>query len=77
MLNVFHDFIYLDKDVIRTDRTHEYFEGERNPHLEILHDILMTYNMFNFDLGLLILICNEKKNECVFICVNRLCSGNE
>lgn len=41
----------LDKDVARTDRNHEYFAGENNVHLEILHDILMTYNMYNFDLG--------------------------
>ncbi|CAF3389048.1 unnamed protein product [Rotaria sp. Silwood1] len=41
----------IDKDVIRTDRTHEYFQGDNNVHLEVLHDVLMTYNMFNFDLG--------------------------
>ncbi|CAF4740605.1 unnamed protein product [Rotaria sp. Silwood1] len=41
----------IDKDVIRTDRTHEYFQGDNNIHLEVLHDVLMTYNMFNFDLG--------------------------
>ncbi|CAF0878331.1 unnamed protein product [Adineta steineri] len=41
----------IDKDVIRTDRTHEYFHGDNNIHLEVLHDVLMTYNMFNFDLG--------------------------
>jgi hypothetical protein len=38
--------------VIRTDRTHEYFEGDKNIHLEVLRDVLMTYMMFNFDLGL-------------------------
>ncbi|CAF2249750.1 unnamed protein product [Rotaria magnacalcarata] len=41
----------IDKDVARTDRTHDYFAGENNVHLSILHDILMTYNMYNFDLG--------------------------
>ncbi|CAF2784107.1 unnamed protein product [Rotaria sp. Silwood2] len=41
----------LDKDVTRTDRTHEYFQGENNAHVQVLHDILMTYNMYNFDLG--------------------------
>ncbi|XP_033643110.1 TBC1 domain family member 15-like isoform X1 [Asterias rubens] len=40
-----------DKDVIRTDRTHAYYEGEHNPHLEILNDVLMTYCQYNFDLG--------------------------
>ena len=40
-----------EKDVTRTDRTHEYFQGDNNVHLEVLHDVLMTYNMFNFDLG--------------------------
>lgn len=28
-----------------------YFAGENNPNLEILSDILMTYVMYNFDLG--------------------------
>ncbi|XP_022094641.1 uncharacterized protein LOC110981405 isoform X2 [Acanthaster planci] len=41
----------IEKDVIRTDRTHHFFEGEHNPHIEVLHDILMTYCQYNFDLG--------------------------
>lgn len=41
----------IEKDVQRTDRTNEYFEGENNPNLNTMRDILMTYNMFNFDLG--------------------------
>ncbi|UJR35734.1 hypothetical protein I4U23_028484 [Adineta vaga] len=41
----------IAKDVARTDRTHEYFQDDNNIHLVILHDVLMTYNMFNFDLG--------------------------
>ena len=44
-------FFSLVKDVARTDRTHEYFQGDDNVHLKMLHDILMTYNMYNFDLG--------------------------
>ena len=45
-------FIFsLDKDVARTDRAHEYFQGDNNVHVEILHNVLMTYNMFNYDLG--------------------------
>lgn len=38
-------------DVKRTDRTQEYFAGDSNPNLEVLQDILMTYVMYNFDLG--------------------------
>ncbi|CAF0813007.1 unnamed protein product [Didymodactylos carnosus] len=50
--NLFRDRESLiEKDVMRTDRTLEYFQGEGNIHLELLHDILMTYNMYNFDLG--------------------------
>ncbi len=41
----------LEKDVQRTDRTNEYFEGDNNPNLNTMKDILMTYNMYNFDLG--------------------------
>lgn len=41
----------IEKDVNRTDRTLPYFSGERNPHLILLYDILMTYVMYNFDLG--------------------------
>lgn len=43
---------FLAKDVARTDRNLDYFQGDDNIHLRILHDVLMTYNMFNFDLGL-------------------------
>lgn len=41
----------IEKDVKRTDRSQEYFAGENNPHLSLLQDILMTYVMYNFDLG--------------------------
>ncbi|XP_072164909.1 TBC1 domain family member 15-like [Diadema setosum] len=41
----------IEKDVLRTDRIHPYFEGESNSHLDTLHSILMTYCMYNFDLG--------------------------
>ena len=41
----------LDKDVTRTDRTHPSFQGENNPNISVLYDILMTYCMYNFDLG--------------------------
>lgn len=35
----------------RTDRTHPYYSGDNNAHLVQLYDILMTYVMYNFDLG--------------------------
>ncbi|XP_076673409.1 TBC1 domain family member 15/17 isoform X2 [Andrena cerasifolii] len=41
----------IEKDVNRTDRTHSYYSGDDNPHLVQLYDILMTYVMYNFDLG--------------------------
>lgn len=41
----------LEKDVNRTDRTIPFYAGENNPNLQILSDILMTYVMYNFDLG--------------------------
>nr|XP_034174028.1 TBC1 domain family member 15 isoform X2 [Osmia lignaria] len=41
----------IEKDVNRTDRTHPYYLGDNNPHLAQLYDILMTYVMYNFDLG--------------------------
>ncbi|VDM39880.1 unnamed protein product [Toxocara canis] len=41
----------IGKDVARTDRTHPFFGGEDNPNLTLLNDILMTYCMYNFDLG--------------------------
>lgn len=41
----------IEKDVNRTDRTNPYYSGDNNPHLVQLYDILMTYVMYNFDLG--------------------------
>lgn len=35
----------------RTDRTNRFYEGMDNPGLVLLHDILMTYCMYDFDLG--------------------------
>uniref|UniRef100_A0A8C1CE65 TBC1 domain family, member 15 n=1 Tax=Cyprinus carpio carpio TaxID=630221 RepID=A0A8C1CE65_CYPCA len=37
--------------VNRTDRNNKFYEGLDNPGLILLHDILMTYCMFDFDLG--------------------------
>ncbi|CAG5121313.1 unnamed protein product, partial [Candidula unifasciata] len=39
------------KDVMRTDRTQKFFSGDKNPNLQVLYDILMTYGFYNFDLG--------------------------
>ncbi|KAJ8245350.1 hypothetical protein GJAV_G00269830 [Gymnothorax javanicus] len=41
----------IEKDVNRTDRTNKFYEGPDNPGLVLLHDILMTYCMYDFDLG--------------------------
>ncbi|XP_028304809.1 TBC1 domain family member 15 isoform X3 [Gouania willdenowi] len=41
----------IEKDVNRTDRTNHFYEGVDNPGLVLLHDILMTYVMYDFDLG--------------------------
>lgn len=41
----------IEKDVKRTDRTLDFFSGDENPNLSRLQDILMTYVMYNFDLG--------------------------
>jgi hypothetical protein len=55
---------FCEQDVMRTDRTEPYFsvaagfgddsnhfDPSQNPHLQVLHDILVTYSMFNFDLS--------------------------
>ncbi|XP_076255657.1 TBC1 domain family member 15/17 [Rhynchophorus ferrugineus] len=41
----------VEKDVARTDRTLEFYAGDNNINLQTLKDILMTYVMYNFDLG--------------------------
>ncbi|XP_022123891.2 TBC1 domain family member 15 isoform X1 [Pieris rapae] len=41
----------VEKDVNRTDRSHPFFAGDNNPNVLLLQDILMTYVMYNFDLG--------------------------
>uniref|UniRef100_A0A8C7KMS2 TBC1 domain family member 15 n=1 Tax=Oncorhynchus kisutch TaxID=8019 RepID=A0A8C7KMS2_ONCKI len=40
----------IEKDVNRTDRTNRFYEGIDNPGLVLLHDVLMTYCMYDFDL---------------------------
>jgi hypothetical protein len=41
----------IEKDVNRTDRTLDFYAGDNNPNIQMLYDILMTYVMYNFDLG--------------------------
>ncbi|CAI5440754.1 unnamed protein product [Caenorhabditis angaria] len=41
----------VEKDVARTDRTVPFFQGDDNENLKLLHNVLMTYVMYNFDLG--------------------------
>lgn len=41
----------IEKDVNRTDRNMPYYAGDNNPNLQTLYEILMTYVMYNFDLG--------------------------
>ncbi|XP_075974891.1 TBC1 domain family member 15/17 [Anticarsia gemmatalis] len=68
----------VEKDVNRTDRTHPFFAGDNNPNLLVLQDILMTYVMYNFDLGyvqgmsdilapLLLLLTNEVDSFWCFV----------
>ncbi|KAK9076740.1 hypothetical protein SSX86_005074 [Deinandra increscens subsp. villosa] len=41
----------IEKDVVRTDRSLAFYESDDNPHVRLLHDILLTYSFYNFDLG--------------------------
>ena len=41
----------VEKDVNRTDRSLDIFAGDGNEHLSMLNDVLMTYIMYDFDLG--------------------------
>ncbi|XP_043813812.1 TBC1 domain family member 15 isoform X3 [Manihot esculenta] len=41
----------IDKDVVRTDRSLSFYDGDDNPNVNILGDILLTYSFYNFDLG--------------------------
>lgn len=40
-----------ERDVSRTDRSNKFYEGPDNPGLGLLNDILLTYCMYHFDLG--------------------------
>jgi len=41
----------IDKDVRRTDRALPFFSAERGPNIRALRHILLTYGMYNFNLG--------------------------
>ncbi|KAF8393172.1 hypothetical protein HHK36_021413 [Tetracentron sinense] len=41
----------IEKDVVRTDRTISFYDGDDNPNVMLLRDILLTYSFYNFDLG--------------------------
>ncbi|XP_046448423.1 TBC1 domain family member 15-like [Daphnia pulex] len=41
----------IEKDVNRTDRTISYYAGENNTNVSTLRDVLMTYCLYDFDLG--------------------------
>lgn len=41
----------IDKDVARTDRQTDFYSEANHPNLTKLYDILLTYCMYNFDLG--------------------------
>ncbi|XP_038712120.1 TBC1 domain family member 15-like isoform X2 [Tripterygium wilfordii] len=41
----------IEKDVVRTDRSVPFYEGDDNRNVDILRDILLTYSFYNFNLG--------------------------
>eukprot|EP00262_Sarcandra_glabra_P001279 TRINITY_DN1130_c0_g1_i1.p1 TRINITY_DN1130_c0_g1~~TRINITY_DN1130_c0_g1_i1.p1 ORF type:complete len:687 (+),score=111.82 TRINITY_DN1130_c0_g1_i1:208-2268(+) len=41
----------IEKDVVRTDRSVSFYDGDDNPNVALLRDILLTYSFYNFDLG--------------------------
>ncbi|XP_075509805.1 uncharacterized protein LOC142546152 [Primulina tabacum] len=41
----------IDKDVVRTDRSLLFYDGDENSNVYLLRDILLTYSFYNFDLG--------------------------
>ncbi|XP_047325654.1 TBC1 domain family member 15-like [Impatiens glandulifera] len=41
----------IEKDVVRTDRSLSFYDGDDNPNVNLLGDILLTYSFYNFDLG--------------------------
>lgn len=45
----FVDFLIYVK--VRTDRSLPFYDGDDNPNVNVLRDILLTYSFYNFDLG--------------------------
>jgi hypothetical protein len=41
----------IEKDVVRTDRSLPFYDGDDNPNVDLMRDILLTYSFYNFDLG--------------------------
>lgn len=41
----------VDKDVVRTDRSHPYFAGDDNPNVGIMRNILLNYATYNHEVG--------------------------
>ncbi|XP_037113050.1 TBC1 domain family member 16 isoform X4 [Syngnathus acus] len=41
----------VDKDVVRTDRSNQFFRGDNNPNVEIMRRILLNYAVFNPVMG--------------------------
>ncbi|PPR86696.1 hypothetical protein GOBAR_AA33996 [Gossypium barbadense] len=41
----------IEKDVVRTDKSLSFYDGDDNPNVNLLRDILLTYSFYNFDLG--------------------------
>ncbi|XP_055971738.1 TBC1 domain family member 16 [Sorex fumeus] len=43
--------VTVDKDVVRTDRTNQFFRGDGNPNVEIMRRILLNYAVFSPAIG--------------------------
>jgi hypothetical protein len=41
----------VEKDVVRTDRDHPLFSAQDAPALGVMHRVLLSYVMYNQDLG--------------------------
>ncbi|EPS72189.1 hypothetical protein M569_02569, partial [Genlisea aurea] len=43
--------LLIEKDMLRTDRSLPFYDEDDNPNVNLLHDVLLTYSFYNFDLG--------------------------
>ncbi|KAA8522997.1 hypothetical protein F0562_009420 [Nyssa sinensis] len=41
----------IEKDVVRTDRSLSFYDGDDNSNVNLLRNVLLTYSFYNFDLG--------------------------